>query len=91
MEQIIQWIQETFMGFPPIGIADILDILIMAFIFYKLLMIVRRTSSGQVMKGVLLVIVAFCSGQYLPTQDAQLFDGQGAGVGRSGSGHFVSA
>ncbi|WP_294519285.1 diadenylate cyclase CdaA [uncultured Pseudoflavonifractor sp.] len=47
------------MGFPPIGIADILDILIMAFIFYKLLMIVRRTSSGQVMKGVLLVIVAF--------------------------------
>ena len=47
------------MGFPPIGIADILDSLIMAFIFYKLLMIVRRTSSGQVMKGVLLVIVAF--------------------------------
>ena len=47
------------MAFPSIGIADILDILIMAFIFYKLLMIVRRTSSGQVMKGVLLVIVAF--------------------------------
>ncbi len=47
------------MGFPAIGVADILDILIMALIFYKLLMIVRRTSSGQVMKGVLLVIVAF--------------------------------
>ena len=59
MEQIIQWIQESFTGFPAIGVADILDILIMAFIFYKLLMIVRRTSSGQVMKGVLLVIVAF--------------------------------
>ena len=59
MEQIIQWIQAAFMGFPAIGVADILDILIMALIFYKLLMIVRRTSSGQVMKGVLLVIVAF--------------------------------
>ena len=47
------------MAFPAIGVADILDIIIMAFIFYKLLMIVRRTSSGQVMKGVLLVIVAF--------------------------------
>ena len=47
------------MSFPAIGVADILDILIMALIFYKLLMIVRRTSSGQVMKGVLLVIVAF--------------------------------
>lgn len=47
------------MAFPTIGVADIVDILIMAFIFYKLLMIVRRTSSGQVMKGVLLVIVAF--------------------------------
>ena len=47
------------MAFPAIGVTDILDILIMAFIFYKLLMIVRRTSSGQVMKGVLLVIVAF--------------------------------
>lgn len=59
MEQIVQWIQESLTAFPTIGVADIVDILIMAFIFYKLLMIVRRTSSGQVMKGVLLVIVAF--------------------------------
>ena len=59
MEQIVQWIQESLTAFPTIGVADIVDILIMAFIFYKLLMIVRRTSSGQVMKGVLLVVVAF--------------------------------
>lgn len=59
MEQIVQWIQESLTAFPTNGVADIVDILIMAFIFYKLLMIVRRTSSGQVMKGVLLVVVAF--------------------------------
>ncbi|MEG1720122.1 MAG: diadenylate cyclase CdaA [Pseudoflavonifractor sp.] len=41
------------------GFADVLDIAIMAFIIYKLLTLVRRTSSGQVVKGVFIVLAAF--------------------------------
>ena len=39
-------------------VSDIIDILIMAFIIYKLIMLIRRTSSGAVAKGVLLFLVA---------------------------------
>lgn len=59
MDRVILWMQEALSGFPQIGLADIIDIAIMAFLLYKLLMIVRRTSSGQVMKGVLIILVAF--------------------------------
>lgn len=59
MQNIIQWAQNAMGGLSLIGPFDILDIAIMAFIIYKLLMLVRRTSSGQVIKGVILVLAAF--------------------------------
>ena len=42
----------------PIGIFDVIDILIMAFIIDKLLMLVRRPSPGSVSKGVRVLLVA---------------------------------
>ena len=59
MDIIIQWWQGVLEILRTIGIPEIVDIVIMAFIFYKLLMLVRRTSSGQVLKGVLIVVVVF--------------------------------
>jgi len=46
-----------------LGIVDILDIVIMAIILYELLILLRRTRSSALLKGVflLLVIVAFSS------------------------------
>ena len=52
---LINWVSNLSL----IRISDILDILIMAFLIYKLMMLIRRTSSGQVVKGVLVVLVAF--------------------------------
>lgn len=42
----------------PIGIPDVIDIAIMAFLIYRLIILVRKSSSGQVAKGILLVLVA---------------------------------
>ncbi len=39
-------------------ISAVLDIAIIAFFIYKLMMMLRRTSSGNVVKGVILVVVA---------------------------------
>lgn len=39
-----------------VGIGDIIDILIVAFIVYRVLSVVRRTSAGSVIKGIMLVI-----------------------------------
>ena len=58
MEGILHLLQQFKAMVTPIGIFDVIDILIMAFIIYKLIMLVRRTSSGAVAKGVLVFIVA---------------------------------
>lgn len=59
VEMIMQWGQGVLEKLPTMGIADIIDIAIMAFIIYKVIMLVRRTSSGQVAKGILIVLAAF--------------------------------
>ena len=58
MEGILDLLHQLKGMVTPIGISDIVDILIMAFIIYKLIMLIRRTSSGAVAKGVLVFIVA---------------------------------
>ena len=58
MEGILYMLQQLKAMVTPIGIFDVIDILIMAFIIYKLIMLVRRTSSGAVAKGVLVFLVA---------------------------------
>lgn len=58
MEGILHLLQQFKAMVTPIGIFDVIDILIMAFIIYKLIMLVRRTSSGAVAKGVLVFLVA---------------------------------
>ena len=40
-----------------VSIWDILDILIVAYLIYRLLTLVRRTSSGRVIRGIMLLIV----------------------------------
>lgn len=47
--------QNVFSG---IGITDVIDILIVAFVVYKLLGLIRQTRAEQLLKGVLLLIVA---------------------------------
>ncbi|SBW04522.1 conserved hypothetical protein [uncultured Eubacteriales bacterium] len=56
---IVQWWQNITTNVPAASITDILDIAIMAYIIYKVLMLVRRTSTGQVVKGVFIILVAF--------------------------------
>jgi diadenylate cyclase len=41
-----------------IGVTDILDILIVAFLFYHLLRLIRRTSSMKVAKGIVILLLA---------------------------------
>lgn len=59
VDMIISWGQWVLDKLPTITPYDIIDIAIMAFIIYKVIMLVRRTSSGQVAKGVLIILAAF--------------------------------
>ena len=54
--------ENLFYGF---GITDIIDILIVAFVIYKLMGLIKQTRAQQLMKGVIvLVVAAFFSGLF---------------------------
>jgi len=42
-----------------IGIADVIDILIVAFVVYKILGFIRESRAGQLVKGLLILLAAF--------------------------------
>ena len=49
-----------------IQLADLLDIAILSFVIYKLLWMLRKTSSGRVLRGVLILLLAmFASSNYV--------------------------
>ncbi|MBQ8151610.1 MAG: diadenylate cyclase CdaA, partial [Firmicutes bacterium] len=47
-----------FNAFYGIGITDILDILIVAFLVYKVLIFIRKTGAQQIMQGIILLVAA---------------------------------
>ena len=58
MEGILYLLQEFKGKVVLCGISDVVDIAIMAFLIYKVIMLMRRTNSGAVAKGVLLLLFA---------------------------------
>ena len=58
MDQIMHFAEQFFSNFGPIGITDIIDIAIMAFVIYKIIYLVRTSSSGKVFRGILLIFAA---------------------------------
>lgn len=58
MEGILYLLQEFKGKVVLFGISDVVDIAIMAFLIYKVIMLMRRTNSGAVAKGVLLMLFA---------------------------------
>ena len=58
MEGILYLLQEFKGKVVLFGISDVVDIAIMAFRIYKVIMLMRRTNSGAVAKGVLLLLFA---------------------------------
>ncbi|MDD5938353.1 MAG: diadenylate cyclase CdaA [Clostridiales bacterium] len=58
MDQIIAMMQRLFSDLNHIGISDVVDIAIMAFLIYKLIELIRSTSSGKVAKGIVFLVIA---------------------------------
>ncbi len=58
MEILADTIQKALEFIKMIRVTDVIDIAVMAFLIYKILMMVRRSNSGRVVKGIILVFVA---------------------------------
>jgi diadenylate cyclase len=63
MQNVFQYILNIFESivnvFGTIGISDILDILIVAYLIYQLLKLARDTRAGQLIKGVFILFVVY--------------------------------
>ena len=57
MGEIRDYIVEIFRSIPTPGIMDILDILVVAYLLYRLLMLLRNTSTIRIAKAILLFLV----------------------------------
>lgn len=55
METFVSFVMDKFVP----GIDDIIDILLVAFVIYKLLMLVRGTRAIQLLKGIMVIVVAW--------------------------------
>ncbi|MBQ9980471.1 MAG: diadenylate cyclase CdaA [Oscillospiraceae bacterium] len=49
----------------PIGVADIIDIAVVAYIVYRILLFIRGTSAGRLIKGIVLLLVALVVSQLI--------------------------
>ena len=65
METITRLAGDIWGVFWPFGISDLIDILIMALIIYRVMLLIRTTSSGAVAKGILILLVALWGSSYL--------------------------
>ena len=60
---VVTQITQTALNFIlTIRITDILDIAIVAYLIYRLMLLIRRTSSGQVAKGILVLLALSTAG-----------------------------
>jgi diadenylate cyclase len=57
MAAIEKFFQDMFYAIPTPGIMDIVDILVVALIIYKVLMLIRSTSAVRVARGILLLLL----------------------------------
>ena len=65
MDTIIKLFDDVKSMIWPIGVADVIDMLIMAFVIYKVILLIRRTSSGGVAKGILLLVATLWVSSFL--------------------------
>lgn len=56
---------QVFFALKNIRIFDIIDILVVAFVIYKCVDFFRRSRAGQLLKGILIIIVVFIVAQWL--------------------------
>ena len=57
MDAVINFFKEFSSMLPTIKVMDIVDILVVAFLIYKVIMMVRSTSAARIAKSVLIILI----------------------------------
>lgn len=57
MKELFRSVKEFFSYLPTIGIADVIDVLVMTLIIYELIRLIRTTSAARIAKAILAIVV----------------------------------
>lgn len=57
MDEVINFFKEFTSMLPTVKIMDIVDILVVAFLIYKVIMMIRSTSSARIAKSILIILL----------------------------------
>lgn len=57
MDEVINFFKEFSSMLPTVKIMDIVDILVVAFLIYKVIMMIRSTSSARIAKSILIILL----------------------------------
>ena len=66
LETVLSFVQEEIPFISAIRIFDLLDVAILSFAIYQLLWIMRKSSSGRVLKGIVVLMVAIWLASEIP-------------------------
>lgn len=66
MQEAVQYFAQAFFSVIRLRVADILDIAILSYVIYKILWMLRKTSSGRVMRGILILLFAMAISSSIP-------------------------
>ena len=57
MSAIRSFFQEMLYAIPTLSVMDVVDILVVAFIIYKVMLLIRSTSASRVARSILLLLI----------------------------------
>ena len=57
LETVLNFFQEEIPSMATIRVSDLIDIAILAFLIYHIFWFMRKTSSGRVLKGIMVLIL----------------------------------
>ena len=63
------------------GVVDFIDILLLTYIVYLLLKLIRETRAGQLMKGIVLLVIAYVVAKYVELKSITYIIKQALDVG----------
>ncbi len=65
MELILQFLQTAQGYIKTMGVSDFVDIAIMAYVIYRILLFIRRSRSGQIAKAIVIILAALVISTFL--------------------------
>lgn len=87
----VQMLLQSSLPIIRVGVADILDIAILSLVIHRLLWMLRKTSSGRVLRGILILMLSMWLSSAMHLTGHQLPAEQAGGMGLFGAGHPVPA